>query len=211
MEYAEGIKINGMHSFIDFDLTIADRQIKLPPKTSIRKTVPFMNGYYDYSKINGAICWGEKEIQYTFDIVGDTVQQMDEKRTQFINWLCNLHDVDIYDDTIPDYHFHGSFDNIDQNEEGEKSEVTVTFICYPFMIANEPTQMYISGDFTIINKGQPVRPFLTAEQAVTITIGEMSQSVPAGETQLSIIFPNGETKGHISEGVSLLSWNTEVL
>lgn len=212
MEYAEGIKINGLHSFIDFDLTVASRTINLPEKTSIRKTVPFMNGFYDYSKINGAVCWGEREIEYTFDIVGDTVEQMDAKRTEVVNWLCNLHDVDIYDDTIPDYHFHGSYDNSSQAEDGEKSELTVTFVCYPFMIANEPTQMYISGDFTVINKGQPVRAMLKTTQAATITIGNMSQSVPAGETELAIIFPNGETKGHISSGsVSLLSWKTEVL
>lgn len=209
MEYAEGIKINGLHSFIDFDLTIASRQIDLPPKTSIRKTVPFMNGFYDYSKINGAVCWGERQIQYTFDIVGETVEQMDTKRTEVVNWLCNLHDVDIYDDTIPDYHFHGSFDSISQAEDGEKSELTVTFICYPFMIANEPTEMYIGGDFTAINKGQPVRPILKTSQAATITVGGISQSVPAGETELAIVLPNGETSGFLAKGNELIAPWTE--
>lgn len=204
MEYAEGIKINGLHSFIDFDLTIANRQIDLPPKTSIRKTVPFMNGYYDYSKINGAVCWGERQIQYTFDIVGDTVEQMDEKRTEVVNWLCNLHDVDIYDDTLPDYHFHGSFEEASQNEDGEKSELTVTFICHPFMISNQPTEMYIGGDFTLNNKGQPVRPFLHTSQAATITIGAVTQSLQAGETQLAIMLPNGETSGFLAKSNELL-------
>ena len=162
MEYAEGIKINGLHSFVDFGLSISQRQINLPPKTSIRKTIPFMNGFYDFSKMNGDICWQERQIQYTFDIVGETIQEMDEKRTEVANWLCNLHDVDIYDDTLPDYHFHGSFETIDQNEDAEKTELTVTFTCYPFMIANEATAMMYSksGNYTIMNNGQPTKLFV---------------------------------------------------
>ena len=209
MEYAEGIKINGVHSFIDYDLTIASRKIDLPPKSSIRKTVPFMNGYYDYSKINGAISWGQRQIQYTFDIVGNTVEEMDKKRTEVVNWLCNLHDVDIYDDTIPDYHFHGSFDSISQNEDGEKSELTVVFVCYPFMIENQPTEIYIGGDFTVINKGQPVRPVLNTSQAATITVGGISQSVQAGKTHLAVILPNGETTGFLAKSNELVPTWTE--
>lgn len=204
MEYAEGIKINGLHSFIDFDLTIASRQINLPPKTSIRKTVPFMNGSYDYSTINGAVCWGEREIEYTFDIIGETVEEMDIKRTEVVNWLCNLHDVDIYDDTIPDYHFRGSFSNASQSEDGEKSELTIVFICHPFMIKNEPDEMYIGGDFTLTNKGQSVRPILKTSQAATITINGVSQSVPAGETKLAITLPNGTTSGFLAKSNELV-------
>lgn len=209
MEYAEGIRIEGKHSFIDFDLTIASRKIDLPPKTNIRKSIPFMNGYYDYSKINGAVCWKERQIQYTFDIIGETVELMDAKRTEVVNWLCNLHDVDIYDDTIPDYHFRGSFDNASQAEDGEKSELTVSFICHPFMIKNEPDEMYIGGDFTVINKGQPVRPTLKVSQAATITVGGVTQSVQAGDTELAITLPNGEISGHISKDNELVQPWTE--
>lgn len=203
MEYAEGIKINGKHTFVDFDLAISNRAINLPPKTNIRKTVPFMNGYYDYSKINGAECWGERQIQYTFDIIAETVEKMDFKRTEVINWLCSLHDVDIYDDTIPDYHFHGSFDSIGQNEDAEKDELTVTFTCYPFMIANQPTEIYVDGDFSVINTGQIVRPILNTSQNATITMAGRTQSVQAGETHLSIYLPNGTTDGYIAKANEL--------
>lgn len=209
MEYTEGIRINGVHSFADYDLTIASRQIDLPPKSSIRKTVPFMNGYYDYSKMNGAVSWGERQIQYTFDIVGETVEEMDTKRTEVVNWLCNLHDVDIYDDTIPDYHFHGSFDGISQSEDAEKSELTVIFVCYPFMISNEPTEVYVGGEFSITNKGQPVRPILKTSQAATITVGGITQSVPAGETELAIVFPNGVSSGVLNKSNELTAPWTE--
>lgn len=210
MEFAEGIKINGIHSFVDFGLSIASRQIDLPPKTSIRKKIPFMNGYYDFSKLNGDICWEERQIQYTFDIIGETVQEMDYKRTQVANWLCNLHDVDIYDDTIPEYHFHGSFDGISQNEEDEKCELTVSFVCYPFMIANQPTEQYIGGDFTVTNAGQSVVPYINTSQEASITINGMTQRVDAGITRLALMLPHGETSGFIGKSNELTAPWSEV-
>jgi len=217
MIYNEGITINGLHSYVDFGLHINSRKIDLPPKNSIRKTVPFMNGFYDYTKLNGAVSWGARTISYTFDIVGETIEEMDLKRTEVVNWLCNLHDVDIYDDTIPDYHFHGSFDTPSQNEDGEKSELTVNFICYPFMIANEPKIIYTSGSdvtITVNNNGQPVKPIIETEQECTVRIGNKMQSVPAGETKLNMILQSGETEMQITkknDGETKLKWFTEVL
>lgn len=203
MIYNEGITIKGMHSFVDFGLNINSRKIDLPPKNSIRKTVPFMNGYYDYSKLNGAVSWGERVIEYTFDIVGETVKEMDQKRTEVLNWLCNVHDEDIFDDTLPDYHFHGSYDSSSQNEDGEKSELTVSFVCYPFMIENVAKIAYTNGpdvSVMITNNGQNVRPIIDTAQPCSVTIGNMRQSVPAGETLLAMVLQNGETDVRITKG-----------
>ena len=193
MIYNEGIKINGLHSFVDFGLHINTRKIDLPPKNSIRKTVPFMNGFYDYTKLNGAVSWGARTISYTFDIVGETIEEMDLKRTEVVNWLCNLHDVDIYDDTIPDYHFHGSFDTPSQNEDGEKSELTVNFICYPFMIANEPNIFTLneSGSISVSNNGQPVK--LKGKGNATISIAGRQTSLNTEEmTNSGFLLESGE-------------------
>ena len=54
MNIAEGIRINNKHSYGDFGLYLKSRNIGLPEKKSIRQTVPFMNGYYDFSALNGA-------------------------------------------------------------------------------------------------------------------------------------------------------------
>lgn len=200
MEYYEGITISGMHSYYDFGLNVASRKIDLPPKNSIRKTIPFMSGFYDFTRINGGICWGARTISYTFDIVGATVEEMDAKRTEVVNWLCNQHDVDIYDDTIPDYHFHGSYDSASQSEDGEKSELTVTFICYPFMIENELRIAYSNeadATFMFNNIGQPVRPIVETAQSCSVKIRDVIQTVPDGETRLSLVLPTGETEVQI--------------
>lgn len=202
MSYKEGITINGVHSYADKGLCIASRQIDLPPKKSIRKTIPYMNGYYDFSLLGGASVWDARTITYTFDIIGETIEEMDRKRTGIVNWLCNVHDVDIYDDTIPDYHFHGSFDTASQSEDGEKSELTVSFICYPFMIINEPTVLYTNGDsvtLMITNNGQPVKPIIDTVQDCVVTIGTSAWSVNVGRSQIPSVLPNGKTEVKITK------------
>lgn len=136
MSYTDGITINGVHSFRDYGLVIASRMIGLPKKNTVRKTVPFMNGFYDFSTIAGEVTWGEREIEYAFDIVGNTVEEMDIERTEVVNWLCNVHDADIYDDSMPEYHFHGSYDGYTMTEDGEGAQLSVKFVCQPFRIGS---------------------------------------------------------------------------
>lgn len=198
MSYREGITINGKHSFVDFGLNISSRKIDLPPKNSIRKTIPYMSGFYDFTTLNGVTTFGERPISYTFDIIGATVEEMDRKRTEVVNWFCNMHDVDIYDDTIPDYHFHGSYDSPSQNEDGEKDELTITFVCYPFMIANEPIQMLFNEarTDTVIYEGQPVSIYGKGNATlkmggsiITLNSAEMIDTglvLTAGEKQVEV-------------------------
>lgn len=202
MIYKDGITINGVHSNADFDLVINSRQIDLPPKNSIRKTIPFMSGFYDFTTLGGSATWGERNISYTFDIVGTTVTEMDRKRTEVVNWLCNQHDVDIYDDTIPDYHFHGSYNDSSQNEEDEKSELTVSFVCYPFMIKNEPqeTVIYDGGTYNVVNSGQPLYPLITSAQKCTVKIGNRQQTVSnVTNFKMGLLFGTGENAVEISK------------
>ena len=140
--FTKGFSINGEHSYADYGLYVSKRKIGLPAKKSIRKTVPFMNGYYDFSRINGSDTWGERSISYTFDIVCNTVEETDREVTRILNWLGNIYEADIYDDTMPEHHFHGSFSTATptESEDGEKVELTVTFICYPFKIANDGSE-----------------------------------------------------------------------
>lgn len=137
--FTKGFTINGKHSYADYGLYINNRVIGLPTKASIRKTIPFMSGYYDFSRINGADTWGERTLSYSFDIVGDTVEETEAELTRVLNWLANVYEADIYDDTIPNYHFHGSFMDAatEESEDGEKIVLTVNFVCYPFKIAND--------------------------------------------------------------------------
>ena len=200
MSYNDGIIINGKHSYRDYDLQINARKIDLPPKNSIKKTIPFMNGAYDFTKLYGAVTWGERQISYTFDIVGNTIEEMDAERTRIVNIYCNMHDVDIYDDTIPDYHFHGSFSSATQNEDAEKTELTIVFLCYPFMISNTATA-YTSSRFLWTKAGveveQPVSLCVNTSQSCRVTLKrnqqEITQAVDAGDYRLALTLQSGDT------------------
>lgn len=180
MSLHDGIRAGGKHSYEDFGLEIASREIGLPEKKSIRKTVPFMSGFYDFTTLNGAPAWGERQIKYAFDLIGATVEEMDAERTEVVNWLCNLHDVDIFDDSIPDYHFRGSYDSYSLSEDGEHVELTVVFVCYPFMLSNTPSvsTVYESASVTIANSGRPASPTISSAQAAIIAAGGQQKSVP---------------------------------
>lgn len=180
MSLHDGIRAGGKHSYKDFGLEIASREIGLPEKKSIRKTVPFMTGFYDFTTLNGAPAWGERQIKYAFDIIGATVEEMDAERTEVVNWLCNLHEVDIFDDSIPNYHFRGSYDSYSLSEDGEHVELTVVFVCYPFMLSNSPSvfTVYESKSVTIVNGGRPASPVVSSAQAAIIASGGQQKSVP---------------------------------
>lgn len=163
--FTDGFTINGKHSFVDYGLHVKKRQLGFPKKNSIRKTVPFMSGYYDFTKINGNVAWGERPLSYTFDIIGNTPAEVDAECTRILNWLGNIHDGDIYDDTIVGYHLHGSFDSAtpSESEDGEHTELTVTFVCHPFKISNTQTVVdQHRGTVTKKIQGQPVRPTVEA-------------------------------------------------
>ncbi len=215
MNYKDGIEVNGLHSHADFNLHIASRTIGNPPKKTILKEIPFMNGAYDFTTLAGSATFGNRELSYAFDIIGETVEQMDLKRTDVINWFCNMHEVDIFDDTIPDYHFHGSFASESQNEDAEKTELTVTFNCYPFKIANEPEKTIINenGTYTIFNIGQPVE--LKAVGSGTIKLnGKQVAFDSETETETGLYLARGKNEISItlSETTMLvLSFIKEVL
>lgn len=216
MIYKDGITIGGKHSFDDFGLVIAEREIGAPEKKSIRKTIPFMNGFYDFTKLYGSPSWGARTIKYAFDVIGVTVEEMEAGRLPVVNWLCNVHDEDIYDDALPNYHFRGSFDNLSVAEDGEKVTLTFTFVCYPFLIKNSARVVTAasSGSYTLQNDGQPVRLIVTTVAAATVAIGDRQQSIAAGLTgyPTSIIVPSGKNTVTVtSNGKVTLQITEEVI
>lgn len=216
MSYKDGIRVGGKHSFDDFGLVLNNREIGYPEKMSIRKTVPYMNGFYDYTTLYGVPAWGEREITYTFDVIGFTVEEMEEERTAVVNWLCNIHDQDIYDDAFPDYHFRGSFDSISTSEDGEQATLEFTFVCYPFMIHNRPSvrKFTSNGSFSIVNDGQPVKVKAMSTASCTVTHNGQVYSIPANapEHELFVLGAGANNIGvEITGGEVSFSWTEEVL
>lgn len=216
MNMTDGIRINDLHSYRNFDLCIKSRNIGLPEKKSIRETVPFMNGYYDFSALNGAPAWNERVIEYSFDVLGETPQALENEVSRVLDWLCNVHDTDIYDDTLTRQHWHGSYESSDvsYDDSGEQAEIKVSFVVHPFKIANEPTTYTMtSGTYTITNRGMVVSPIVSSDAAAAIQIGTYVSSIPANEeTKLEIDLKRGDNTVIISgDGTVTFSYYEEVL
>ncbi len=215
MNLTDGIAIGGKHTYRDFDLYIAERKIGLPRKKSIRATVPYMNGYYDFSALDGACAWDERIIEYTFDVIDDAGEGVDIKASRFFDWLCNVHEADIFDDSMPNYHWHGSYETINAtwDESGAKVCVSVAFVCYPFKIANEATSVSLEvGTHTLVNNGMAVAPIVTAIDAATVQMGSSIYTIAAGSSvKLRADMARGANTVIVSGSAVTLSYHAEVI
>lgn len=128
--------IDGKKSYDDFNVYIADRNISPPTKKTIKESVPFSNVVYDFSEINGEIYWEERKLEYSFDIAELSTEEMEIAKSNLMNWLLNVHDTDIYDPYIGNYHFHGSFESASWDEDFGDGTINVIFSVYPYKISN---------------------------------------------------------------------------
>lgn len=178
-------------SFDDFRASIAERKIGMPAKKIIKETVPFSNVTHDFSRVNGEQYWEERELEYVFEITAPTPEELEERKRAFANWVMNVAEEEIHDPHIPDFHFLGTFDDIDPaDDEGmDKTTITVKFTAYPYMIANALTEFAVDvpagGEvtLTIVNgSSHRIVPTVTTDATVTLTIGTASYTVTAGTT-----------------------------
>lgn len=216
MNITDGIRINDKHSYGDFGLELKARKIGLPKKKSIRQTVPFMNGYYEFSGLNGEPAWDERIIEFFFDVINENPVELDHFVSVVLDWLGNVHDADIHDDTVYGYHWHGSYDvaNVEWDETGMHAEISVSFAVHPFKIADAPTVHNLTaGTHTITNLGMAVAPYAVSDATAAIQIGNYVSSIPANEEiQLEIDLERGENTVLVTGDAAVkLSYYEEVL
>lgn len=187
----------GIHHLSDFGQCIASRDTGSPEKKSATKTVPYMSGFYDFSKIYGAIAFESREVSYSIELVGDR-DELQAMKSDLMDWLLKVHDEPIYDDDILGWHFVGSADSVDwsESEDGESGTIEVTFLSQPFLVADaESSQTIQPGQGTIDVAGQPATAYASvADGTGSITIGGVKQSVGTQPTRLiSQLMPGANT------------------
>ena len=195
---ADGFKVSGKHNFWDFESCVASSDSGKPEKKFVTATVPYMSGFYDLSKIYGAIAYESRDVSYTFELLGDDMEDLQRQKTNLLDWLGLVHDEPIYDDTQPNYHYVGSFYEADweEDETGESGTLTVTFKCQPFLIADRATEESLSvGTHTVVNNGQQVSVFAKANSgSATVKINGVIQAVTTTEQRLTAQLQPGENE-----------------
>lgn len=213
-EYTAGIEINGSHSYRTFGLHIRSRKIGLPEKKTVFSTVPFMNGFYDFSAIAGEAAWGQREIEYSFDLIADSAIELEEDKAELIAWLASVHDAAILDDDMPGTHFTGSYVSAAFNDDdsGLGSTLTVTFACQPFRTANTVTTVLLpAGETTVTIAGMPVFGTVDCPGGCTIAIREQTQSITGTDVALLIALKPGDNTIMVEGEDAVLHYYAEVI
>lgn len=131
-----GITINGKHSYTDFGLYLSDRDITLPEVQAVRATIPYMSGYYDFSALYGGPYYGSRTLTYTFDLLADTPEEVEEQVNALTAWAMTAQESNIYDDYNPDYYFIGSYSSAKFTPDSDLpecgGELELKFVAQPY-------------------------------------------------------------------------------
>lgn len=201
-----GIKFDGKHSYDDFGLTVAERNIGNPKKIKIKERVPFSNQVYDFSGIYGGQEYEERPLTYVFNVKDYEKIPLTMKKIQALNWLMNPNEkIQLFDDYIPGYYFLAEVEEApDFDELRFYGRLTVQFTAYPFKIGEleegndiwdefnflldyaQITEFNVNGstDVTLYNPGINVaKPIIKATAPMQIKQGNKIFTVPIGESQ----------------------------
>ena len=132
-----GFAVNGMDTYLDFGLHLAKREIGRPKRKTIKETVPYMNGSYDFSALNGQVAYEDRTLRYTFVFIGANAAEIDVVLTPFANHCALVNNATLTDREMPGYYFkrvYFSSDEIEEDDDGASVTYTVEFTAYPYRI-----------------------------------------------------------------------------
>lgn len=131
----KGIEINNIHTYRDLGVSISSKTIGTPALNRITESVPFMNGVYDFSDIFEDETYGERVLQYEFDLSDVSKELMNAKKMKIINFFKNNRNSVLRDDTIKGYFFN--FERMTDHsfkESGLEGKLTVSLTTHPFKV-----------------------------------------------------------------------------
>jgi hypothetical protein len=214
----KGITANGKHSYNDFKLEIAERKLTPPSPNKITEEIPYMNGQYDFSSLNGEITLKNRNLYYEFDISELTTEDMEKIKSSFLTWLYQINETEIVDDYLSDYYFVGSFESVDWSEDFGKGVIGVTFSVYPYKISlhEEIIDVDLNGENTLeinTNSSHNIFPKITTSGDLNIEINENSYSLSAGTYEdTDVILKSGTNYMKLSGNTKIsISYRDEVI
>lgn len=205
-----GIDFNGKHSYADFRITVAEKDIGFPEKEKIKVKVPFSNVEYDFSELYGEQTYTERSLSYTLNVLDkhriNTTERINVLETKLSNWLMNSNGKQkLYDDSMPGYYYLAEVEGgLSFEELWNHGTLTVEFTAYPFMIAEleeghdiwddfnfeldiaQETEFEVDGalDVVLYNVGTPgLNPQIETSSDMEITKGNTTYVLSSGKTE----------------------------
>lgn len=200
-----GITFNGRHSFNDMGYKIlSNREIKSPSKIKVKKSVPYMNGSYDFSNLYGGNCFTDRVLEYTFLLKATSNKNLEAVRMDCENWLMGTNEqTKLIDDNMDLYYYLAECENIEFEDMGLTGKLTATFNAYPFRLygwvegndlwdrfnfeldISQEVKFDIeeSKDIVLYNQGAThVKPTIIASSDMEIVKDDVTYSVEKGTT-----------------------------
>lgn len=134
----EYIEFGGKKS-TDFYLVIQKDgvQISQPEENRIEATLPFMNGFYDFSKMAGERTYKQRDITIKFSLSAKDENELYRRKCDVVRWLSGAKD-DLRISFLTDYHFVGATAVFDTSAfeftSRRTADLTVNFKTYPFYV-----------------------------------------------------------------------------
>lgn len=209
---------NGKSSYDDFGLYIKERNPSLPKKRSNKQTIPGMHGSYDFSMLYGEIIYEDRKIEYKFDITGWDIADLDTERRKVYDWILNIQNTEIIDEYCSNYHWLGSYDDGSWKEDAEQGELTITFSVYPFLISNNPIELYLTATNTKQNieidnqSSHRISPTIITDGNILIEYNNKTFNLSSGVWNLSDFYFNKGINNIVISGSAnvCIKYNEEV-
>lgn len=206
-----GFSVGGIHTLYDLGFCISNRSLSAPKKKTVRKTIPYMSGSYDFSNLYGKEFFEDRELVYSFDFISDDPRDLEKQITRITEFASPIHEADIYDDDLPHYHFRGSCASCEpeRDEYGLSATVKVAFAVYPFRISNDPCEARLEiGDNVVTNNGFSARMTVIPDNTITIAVGALKQTFN-GEAVADIALEHGDNTITVTGGGGVVRWSEE--
>ena len=200
-----GITFNGRHSFNDMGYKIlSNREIKSPSKIKVKKSVPYMNGSYDFSNLHGGNCFTDRVLEYTFLLKATSNKNLEAVRMDCENWLMGTNEqTKLIDDNMNLYYYLAECESVKFEDMGLVGKLTATFNAYPFRLygwvegndlwdrfnfeldVSQEVKFNIEGskDIVLYNQGAThVKPTIIASSDMEIVKDDITYSIEKGKT-----------------------------
>lgn len=135
----EGFKF-GEYDSTEHDMFLISRDAPTPDEKEIVESVPYMQGVYDYSRLDtsGDRYFDNREITYQVMLFGAEYADRKSAEQEIKRQIMPLGVQNLIDTHDQDYHWQGKCKSITVDDDAKQSTLacTLVFDCYPFAIRN---------------------------------------------------------------------------
>lgn len=137
----EGITVNGVHSYYRHRLRLLKRSVGSAPKDDCTERVPFSSVTYDFGSVCGRQSYGERTLNYKFELLCFHKKRAQDKIINILEWLHWTGRKDLYDDLLPDHHYEVREPTVNWEEKHGIYTFSVSFKANPYIKPNS-NKMY---------------------------------------------------------------------